>query len=125
MKRFDQINVIPFIDIMLVLLAIVLMTATFIAQGKLSIDVPDAESSETLTDEQQYEIAVDANGDYYFDEVTLTLSELSEKLIDLKRDAPIVLRVDKAATFEKFIAVVDLLKKNQLERLSIITRQPG
>ena len=125
MKRFDQINVIPFIDIMLVLLAIVLMTATFIAQGKLSIDVPDAESSETLTDEQQYEIAVDANGDYFFDEVTLTLSELSEKLIDLKRDAPIVLRVDKAATFEKFIAVVDLLKKNQLERLSIITRQPG
>ena len=125
MKRFDQINVIPFIDIMLVLLAIVLMTATFIAQGKLSIDVPDAESSETLTDEQQYEIAVDANGDYFFDEVTLTLSELSEKLIDLKRDAPIVLRVDKAATFEKFIAVVDLLKKNQLEHLSIITRQPG
>jgi biopolymer transport protein ExbD len=33
MKRFDQINVIPFIDIMLVLLAIVLTTATFISQG--------------------------------------------------------------------------------------------
>lgn len=124
MKRFDQINVIPFIDIMLVLLAIVLMTATFIAQGKLSIDVPDAESSEPLHNEIQYEIAVSADGDYFFDEVMLPLNDLAEKLTDLKRDAPIVLRVDKATTFEKFIAVVDLLKKNQLERLSIITRQP-
>lgn len=124
MKRFDQINVIPFIDIMLVLLAIVLMTATFIAQGKLSIDVPDAESSETLENETQYEIAVDADGDYFFNEVIISLNDLSEKLTELKRDAPIVLRVDKAATFERFIAVVDMLKKNQLERLSIITKQP-
>ncbi len=42
MKRFDQINVIPFIDIMLVLLAIVLTTATFISQGRLDINVPTA-----------------------------------------------------------------------------------
>ena len=40
MKKFDQINVIPFIDIMLVLLAIVLMTATFIAQGKIDAKTP-------------------------------------------------------------------------------------
>ena len=40
MKKFDQINVIPFIDIMLVLLAIVLMTATFIAQGKIDVNLP-------------------------------------------------------------------------------------
>ena len=35
MKKFDEINIIPFIDIMLVLLAIVLITASFISQGKI------------------------------------------------------------------------------------------
>jgi biopolymer transport protein ExbD len=42
MKKFDQINVIPFIDIMLVSLAIVLMTATFISQGVVKINPPSA-----------------------------------------------------------------------------------
>lgn len=48
MKRFDTINVIPFIDIMLVLLAIVLTTASFIATGKLDIAVPQSSSTEAL-----------------------------------------------------------------------------
>jgi len=47
MKKFDQINVIPFIDIMLVLLAIVLMTATFIAQGKIDVNLPTSKAPAT------------------------------------------------------------------------------
>jgi len=42
MKKFDSINVIPFIDIMLVLLAIVLTTATFVANGQLDIALPSS-----------------------------------------------------------------------------------
>ena len=48
MKKFDQINVIPFIDIMLVLLAILLMTATFIAQGKIDVNLPTSKSPAAL-----------------------------------------------------------------------------
>ena len=51
MKKFDQINVIPFIDIMLVLLAIVLMTATFIAQGKIDVNLPTSKAPATLHSE--------------------------------------------------------------------------
>ena len=42
MKKFDEINIIPFIDIMLVLLAIVLVTASFISQGKIQVNVQQA-----------------------------------------------------------------------------------
>ena len=45
-KGFDGINVIPFIDIMLVLLTIVLTTATFIANGTIPVNLPKAESSD-------------------------------------------------------------------------------
>lgn len=123
MKRFDQINVIPFIDIMLVLLAIVLMTATFIAQGKIDIDIPEAASSEPLTAQQSSEITIDESNQFYFDEVALSQQELAEKLQALSSDTPIILRVDKKVAFENFIQVIDLLKTNQLEKLSIITRQ--
>ncbi len=123
MKRFDQINVIPFIDIMLVLLAIVLMTATFIAQGKIEIDVPEAASSEPLKAEESREIAIDEQNRFYYDEVIVDYQELGNKLKVLTKETPIILRVDKKVTFEHFIQVIDLLKSSQLERLSIITKQ--
>jgi biopolymer transport protein ExbD len=123
MKRFDQINVIPFIDIMLVLLAIVLMTATFIAQGKIDIDIPEAASSEPLKAEQTREIAIDDQNQFYFEQVLISHQQLGERLEGLPRDTPIILRVDKKVAFEHFIQVIDLLKTNQLEQLSIITKQ--
>ena len=46
-KRMDTINIVPFIDIMLVLLVIVLPSARFIAQGKIPISITQAEDSES------------------------------------------------------------------------------
>ncbi|OYV24794.1 MAG: energy transducer TonB, partial [Halothiobacillus sp. 20-54-6] len=62
MRRFDQINVIPFIDIMLVLLAIVLTTATFIAQGEISVNLPEAKSAQPVSIEPVLMITVNATG---------------------------------------------------------------
>ena len=125
MKRFDQINVIPFIDIMLVLLAIVLTTASFIAQGKIPIDLPVAESSAPIeTVEQALQIAVDNNGIIHFDDEVIHRHALDSRLAVLDRDSRLVLRVDAAAEFSAFVFVIDGLKKHGLERLSIITRQP-
>lgn len=44
-KRFDEINVIPFIDIMLVLLVMVLTTATFVNQGIIPVELPEAKAA--------------------------------------------------------------------------------
>ena len=123
MKRFDQINVIPFIDIMLVLLAIVLMTATFIAQGKIDINIPEAASSEPLKAEHTLEIAIDDQNRFFLDEEMLDSQGLKTRLENLAHDTPIVLRVDKKVAFEYFIQVIDLLKGNQLDKLSIVTKQ--
>ena len=65
MRRFETINVIPFIDIMLVLLAIVLTTATFIVSNKLNIDVPKSTSEETVTNEKLIEVAIDKQSIIY------------------------------------------------------------
>lgn len=125
MRKFDQINVIPFIDIMLVLLAIVLTTATFIAQGKLEVDLPEASHSAPHKDEPAIEIAIDHQQQIYFDEQPLALTDLDSRLGALDKEQALTLRVDATVPFARFVEVVDLLKKHDLSRLSILTRKPA
>jgi biopolymer transport protein ExbD len=124
MKRFDQINVIPFIDIMLVLLAIVLTTATFISQGQLDITVPSASKSLPAPDAiKPVSIAIDAQHQMYIDETLVSLAVLKTRIETLSVDTPISLRIDQQVPFQRFVEVIDLLKQRQLNRLSIITRK--
>ncbi len=122
MKRFDQINVIPFIDIMLVLLAIVLTTATFIAQEKISLELPKAENTHKRKDKDPFKIAINKKGEYYHQDTLIDLDTLKKRLHSLKPDQPIILSVDKSVKFERFIELIDLLKSNHLNNLSIATR---
>ncbi|MEB4590378.1 TonB system transport protein ExbD [Candidatus Thiothrix sp. Deng01] len=127
MKRFDQINMIPFIDIMLVLLAIVLTTASFISQGLIPVDLPKAEQGEQAGgDEKSLEIAINAQNQIFFDGELVIAEALAGKLAPHAAhaaDTPILLRVDKAAAFESFIRVVDVLKAGHFDRLAIQTEQ--
>ncbi len=121
MKRFEAINMIPFIDIMLVLLAIVLLTATFMSQGKLDIELPKAESAAYEPKENPVELAVDATGALYLDGRALTETELRQRLEHLPTDTPILLRVDASAAFERFARVAGMAQQLGLFDLSILT----
>ena len=128
MKRMDQINVIPFIDVMLVLLAIVLTTATFIVEGRLPIRLPAANSQPALAETAPIEIAIDAEGQLFWAGEGLgagpmAFTSLEPRLALLGQNTPIVLRVDAQARFEAFVGVVDLLKAKGLDRVSILTRR--
>ncbi len=124
MKRFDQINVIPFIDIMLVLLAIVLTTATFISTQQLKLDLPAAENSSSPHPEETVNISIDTGLAFYFEKQPVSLTTLEKKLQPLASETAIVLSVDKAVAFEQFIQVIDLLKTRNLENLSIVVKNP-
>ncbi|MDJ0834851.1 MAG: biopolymer transporter ExbD [Gammaproteobacteria bacterium] len=123
MKRFDQINVIPFIDIMLVLLAIVLTTATFISQGRLDINVPRASSQQAVAEIEQIDLAIDQNLVIYYQQNPVSIVELERHIDDLDRESKISFRVDQLVPFQNFIEVLDLLKQQDFERLSIITQK--
>jgi biopolymer transport protein ExbD len=122
-KRFDSINVIPFIDIMLVLLAIVLTTATFIAEGLLDIKLPESRAASAATPETRIELAIDRAGQYFVDGESTSLKALETHLGAVSRTTPIRLRVDAEVRFRHFVAVVDLLKLLGMRRLTILTIQ--
>jgi len=125
MKPMSTMNVIPFIDIMLVLLAIVLTTATFVAQGKIPVTLPQASEAQPLQLHQPVELTVSDAGILFVDGQDVTLDDLAQRLAQLHKDTPVLLRVDEKAAFQHFVAIIDLLKAVQLKNVSIATKAPG
>ena len=122
-ERFDKMNVVPFIDIVLVLLVIILATSTFVKNKSIQVDLPTS-SSKKSEEKKSIQIAVDKKGIYSYDEKILTLDLIKEKLVKLdpKKDL-ISLRMDKSSEFRYFIDIIDILKTKGFENISIITKQ--
>jgi biopolymer transport protein ExbD len=122
-KKFDQINVIPLIDILLVLLVMVITTATFIKQGILPIELPEAKSSDKKEDQKEFDIYITKEGKYHLDKNEISLADLEVKLSEISKDQTVVLRSDKEASFQHFVAVMDILKKLEHQQLYIVTKE--
>lgn len=122
-KRFDEINVIPFIDIMLVLLVMVLTTATFIKQGIIPVDLPEAKTANKEKVEKEVTVYVNAKGEMFFEKAQVDLKQLEEKLSGISKEQTVVLRSDKESKFQDFVSVMDILKRLKHEQLYIITKE--
>jgi len=121
-ERFDKMNVVPFIDIVLVLLVIVLATASFVNNKTIKIDLPSA-STKKQEDKKNIIIAIDKEGKYYFNKEELSLNDVKQKLSDLdaKKDT-VSLHTDKKTDFHYFVDVIDFMKEKGFENISIVTK---
>ena len=122
-KKFDEINVIPFIDIMLVLLVMVLTTATFIKQGVIPVELPEANSSQKEELKKEVTIYVNAKGELFFEKEKVDSTTLEQKLMAISKEQTVVLRSDKKSRFQDFVTVMDILKKLEHEQLYIVTKE--
>ncbi|AFI05191.1 ExbD/TolR family protein [Helicobacter cetorum] len=124
MKKVESMNVVPFIDIMLVLLVIVLTTASFVQTSKLPISIPqvdkDSTDSKDVLDKKQVTIAISNKGTFYLDDKEISFDVLKEKVSAYPKDTPIVLQGDKQSNLDSFVKVVDLLQTNELKQLYIL-----
>ena len=111
----EPLNIVPFIDIMLVLLAMVLSVSTFIAKAQ--------SAASTNSQSHKHVVQVDAAGDLYIDGRRASQEELAAFVAELNRSERIVLRIDKNAKFDDFIRVIDALKTHQHENFSIVTEK--
>lgn len=122
-KRFDQINVIPFIDIMLVLLVMVLTTATFIKQGVIPVELPTAKGAVKEDIKKEVTIYVNAKGQIFLEKNKVDLKTLESKLSGISKKQTVVLRSDKESRFQDFVSVMDILKRLKHEQLFIVTKE--
>ncbi|GAA8397781.1 TonB system transport protein ExbD [Helicobacter pylori] len=122
-RRGDGLNVVPFIDIMLVLLAIVLSVSTFIAQGKIKVSLPNAKNAEKSqpNDQKVVVISVDEHDNIFVDDKPTNLEALSVVVKQTDPKTLIDLKSDKSSRFETFISIMDILKEHNHENFSIST----
>jgi len=122
-ERFDKMNVVPFIDIVLVLLVIVLATATFVTNQSIKVDLPSA-SSKQNEEKKSIRITVEKDGTYSYDSEILSLDLIKKKLLKLdpKKDL-ISLNMDKSSEFRYFVDIIDILKNKDFKNISIITKK--
>ena len=120
-KGFDSINVIPLVDVMLVLLTIVLTTSTFIAVGAIPVELPQAEnsSSETL---KATTIEINRQGDLYLNAEPSTVDQLRDTLTQLQRSQQILIRADKDIALQIFVDVMDVVKGLGFKKVSLQTK---
>jgi len=122
MKKFDSINVVPFIDIMLVLLAIVLTTSTFIAKGIIPINLPKA-NVQKLKNLKSITITIQKDGSIYFQKEKVTKQRLAVLLSVIPKKSSISFRCDKDAKIKSFVSVMGILKNLGFDNLYIVTKE--
>ena len=122
LNKEDGLNIVPFIDIMLVLLAIVLSISTFIAQGKIAVDLPSASSTEQIKeDEKKVSVIIDKDNKFFIDDAEISEDELKDKLNAIDTKTLVQLKSDKNAKFDSFVKVIDILKEKGHENFAIQT----
>lgn len=123
-KTFDSINVIPLVDVMLVLLTIVLTTSTFIATGAIPVTLPKATTSAAAPG-QSLTVAIDKSGRLFLGTEEESLATLRAKLETRERNLPVLIRADKNIALQLFVEVMDMVKGLGFNKISLQTETTG
>ena len=118
-----EINMIPFIDIVLVLLIIFMVTAPVIQSG-IEVNVPKTQVVREIAEEKLI-VSIDKEQKVYLQNDAINVNELGdkirEKLLDPTRQS-VYLRADQTVPFQTFATVLDHLKLAGIENVSIVTQ---
>lgn len=121
-KRNEGINVVPFIDILLVLLAIVFVISNFIALGKIDVNLASSTTQEKIK-ETKRNIVITKEHKFYIDDKEMSKEQFAKEVTTFKADDIIIILSDKGSIYEDFIFVIDKLKGEGLENISMAVTQ--
>lgn len=98
---------------MLVLLALVLSISTFVSQGKIKVEVPNASSTQQEKQEEQKPITIVVNNEnkIYVDDKEMSTDELEAFIKDIPNDKIVYFKGDKNSSLERLVFVIDQLTK--------------
>jgi len=122
----SEINMVPLIDVMLVLLVIFIITAPLLSHS-IKINVPQASSQPVEQEPRTIDLAVDAQGEMFWNEQPVTRDDLTRKFAEeagLDPQPELRIRADLNTRYEILAQVMSSAKAAGLKRLGFITR-PG
>jgi biopolymer transport protein ExbD/biopolymer transport protein TolR len=118
----SEINIVPFVDVMLVLLVIFMITAPILQSG-IEVDVPKTKTVQEITQDRLV-VSIDRAQTVYIGNEPVNIHQLGTKLKAQMGDQPseaVFLRCDESVPFGSFATVVDALRQSGITNISIVT----
>lgn len=123
-KEISEINMTPFVDIILVVLIIFMATATFMVEGKIPLDLPKAKTGEAGKNIERIEISIKKDGSIYITDKKVSPEELKQELEKIKSENKVVaLRSEKETPFQNVVTVIDICRSVGIEKYVIETKK--
>lgn len=117
-QALSEINVTPFVDVMLVLLIIFMVTAPLMQQG-VDVELPQAEGQK-MSPAERVNITIAKDGRIYMDKSSVTLDTLKARLSG-ESEKEVFLRADKEVPYGRVVIVMGALKEMGVEKLGMVT----
>jgi biopolymer transport protein TolR len=122
-----EINVTPFVDVMLVLLIIFMVAAPLLTSG-VPLELPEAKGQQLQSNKEPLTISVQKDGKVFLQETQIQLSEIAEKLKSIAKggyDEPIFVRGDKGIDYGTVMRVMARIKQGGFNKVSLVTETEG
>ena len=122
-RLMSDINVTPFVDVMLVLLIIFMVTAPMMMQG-VDVSLPAATSDPLPAEQEQLMITIDKNNRIYLNNIAVGLENLKEKLskiVETRGSREVYIRADKDISYGMVVRVMSEVKEAGVENLGMVT----
>ena len=122
-RLMSEINVTPFVDVMLVLLIIFMVTAPMMMQG-VDVNLPKTKTKPIAAEEERLVITVTAKRDVYLNEYKISLQSLEKKLENIFRDRTdraVFLRADQSIPYGFVMEVMAAIRRSGIKRIGMVT----
>ena len=122
-RLMSDINVTPFVDVMLVLLIIFMVTAPMMVQG-VNVDLPEADAEPMTTDTEPLMLSIDADGRVYINDVPVEVGFLRDKLdkiMESRGSRELYLRADRRIPYGVVVRVMAEIQAAGVDNLGLVT----
>ena len=123
-----EINFIPLIDVLLVIIIFLVVSTTFSKFSELKINLPTAEANKVDKKVEKINISISANGDYSINEAPLRTSEINNIVINLKdaanlkKDPVIIISADSDSPHQSVVNVMEAARISGLSKITFSTK---
>src|SRR5574340_1577962 len=127
-EDYPEINLIPFIDILLVIVIFLAVSTTYARFAELKISLPTSSAEQTPRQPKQIEIAVAESGRYQIDSIAVADASIDELAAALKaaagtqNDPVVVINADARATHQSVVNVMEAARRVGLTRITFATQ---
>ncbi|HQL00206.1 MAG TPA: protein TolR [Smithellaceae bacterium] len=125
-RPLAEINVTPFVDVMLVLLVIFMVTAPMLSMG-IDVNLPRVKSKSIDVTEEKLILSINENREIFLNKTPMAMGELNDKLAAIfanRIDREVFLRADKNVPYGFVVEVMSEIRKAGIDKLGMITEPP-